>query len=97
MAGAAYTHLDGTEPFRQEKMTTEKERNQRLINWEKNKRRWYNTYLFAGVGINFFLYYTKPYGFDPSGSIFWGSLFGLGIPLVTMFGLSYLHQKFLGL
>lgn len=78
-------------------MTTEKERNERLQNWEKNKRRWYNIYLFTGIGINFLLYFIKPYGFDPSGSIFWGSFFGLGIPLATIFSLSYLHQKLLAL
>lgn len=85
------------EYIRQSIMTTEEKRTQRLQNWEKNKRRWYNTYLFTGIGINFLLYFTKPYGFDPSGSIFWGSLFGLGIPLATMFTLSYIHQKLLGL
>ncbi len=69
--------------------------NPRLIQWELRKRMWYNIYLFVGVGINFILYFTKPCGFDPSGDIFWGSFFGLGIPLATMFGLSYIHQKIL--
>ncbi len=69
--------------------------NPRLIRWEQKKRMWYNIYLFIGVGINFLLYFTKPYGFDPGKSIFWGSFFGLGIPLATIFVLSHLHQKVL--
>lgn len=68
----------------------------RLIRWENRKRMWYITYLLIGVGINFILYFTKPYGFDPGKSILWGNVFGIGIPLLTMFGLSYLHQKVLG-
>lgn len=78
-------------------MISEEERIRRLQAWERSRRKWYNVYLFVGVGINFLLYFTKPWGFDPSGSILWGSVFGLGIPLATMFGLSYLHQKLLGL
>ena len=65
--------------------------------WELGKRKWYNIYLFAGVAINLLLYYFKPYGFDPSGSLLWGSVFGVGIPLGTMFGCTYLHEKLKGL
>ncbi len=78
-------------------MLSPEEREKKLEYWERSRRKWYNIYLFTGVGINFLLYFTKPWGFDPSNSIFWGSLFGLGIPLATMLLLSYLHQKFLGL
>jgi len=73
------------------------EKHARLVRWELKKRMWYHIYLLIGVGINFILYFTKPYGFDPGVSIFWGSVFGLGIPMLTMFGLSYLHQKVLSL
>lgn len=65
--------------------------------WETSKRKWYNIYFFAGIGINLLLYFTKPYGFDPSGSIFWGSLYGLAIPMGTMFLGVYLHKKAIGL
>ena len=65
--------------------------------WIRDRRKWYNFYLFLGVGINFLLYFTKPYGFDPSGSIFWGALFGLGIPLCTMALGTFVHQKLMGL
>jgi hypothetical protein len=65
--------------------------------WMRNRRKWYNIYLFAGVGINFILYFTKPYGFNPSNSLFWGSLFGLGIPISTMLVCGYIHQKLMGL
>ncbi len=78
-------------------MISREEREKRLKYWERTRRRWYQLYLFVGVGVNFLLYFTKPYGFDPSKSIFWGSFFGLGIPLATMFLLSYIHQKLLGL
>lgn len=78
-------------------MLTNEEREKRLEYWEKSSRKWYHLYLFTGVGINFILYFTKPWGFDPSNSIFWGSFFGLSIPLATMFLLSYIHKKFLGL
>lgn len=71
--------------------------NARLIRWEEKKRMWYYIYLAIGVGINFVIHYTTPYGIDPGKSIFWGSLLGLGIPLVTMFILSYIHQKILSL
>ncbi|MFO7497436.1 MAG: hypothetical protein R6X05_17545 [Desulfobacterales bacterium] len=65
--------------------------------WERSRRKWYNIYLFAGVGINFVLYFTKPFGFDPSHSILWGSFFGIGIPLLTMLVCGFIHQKVLGL
>ncbi|MFY9943388.1 MAG: hypothetical protein WAK57_14515 [Desulfobacterales bacterium] len=65
--------------------------------WERSRRKWYNIYLFAGVGINFILYFTKPFGFDPSHSILWGSFFGLSIPLLTMLVCGFIHQKVLGL
>jgi hypothetical protein len=65
--------------------------------WLRSRRKWYNIYLFAGVGINFILYFTKPFGFDPSHSILWGSFFGLCIPLATMVVCGYIHQKLLGL
>ena len=65
--------------------------------WIRNRRKWYNFYLFLGVGINFLLYFTKPYGFDPSGNIAWGALFGLCIPLVVMFLGTYIHEKIIGL
>lgn len=74
----------------------DEETRERLLRWEARKRMWYMIYLFIGVGINFVLYFTKPYGFDPGRSILWGNVFGLGIPLATMFLLSYLHQKLLG-
>ena len=70
---------------------------ERQAAWERNRRKWYHFYLFAGVGVNFLIYATKPYGFDPSGSIVWGAGFGLGIPLGVMFLGTWLHEKALGL
>ena len=75
----------------------EEERNVRLEHWNNSRRKWYNIYFFTGIGINLLLYFTKPFGFDPSGSIFWGSFIGLAIPLATMFLCSYIHKKMLGL
>jgi hypothetical protein len=75
----------------------EEERNVRLEYWSNSRRMWYNIYFFAGIGINLILYFTKPYGFDPSGSIFWGAFIGLAIPLTTMFLFSYIHKKMIGL
>ena len=71
--------------------------NIRLEYWEKTRRKWYNVYFFSGIGINLLLYFTKPYGFDPSGSMFWGSLYGLAIPFTTMFLGVYIHKKAIGL
>ncbi|MBF0211349.1 MAG: hypothetical protein HQK68_10740 [Desulfamplus sp.] len=78
-------------------MKTQNDFEKRLERWDRNRRKWYHLYLFVGVGINFLIYFTKPWGFDPGVSILWGSLFGLAIPLSTMFLLSYIHQKLLGL
>ncbi len=79
-------------------MTLSSEQKQaRLEKFDRNRRKWYNFYFFMGVGINFILYFTKPYGFDPGGSIFWGSLYGIGIPLCTMFLCVNIHEKILSL
>jgi len=78
-------------------MREEENRNIRLEYWEKNRRKWYNIYFFSGIGVNLLLYFTKPFGFDPSGSMLWGSFFGLAIPLSTMFLFSYIHKKMIGL
>jgi len=77
--------------------TKGKDMNSKIAAWERNKRKWYNFYFFSGVGINFILYYTKPYGFDPSHSIFWGSLYGIAVPLATMLVGAYIHEKMIGL
>jgi hypothetical protein len=65
----------------------EAEKNIRLEYWSNSRRKWFNL----------LLYFTKPYGFDPSGSIFWGAFIGLAIPLTTMFLFSYIHKKMIGL
>ncbi|MCP4113056.1 MAG: hypothetical protein GY749_47265 [Desulfobacteraceae bacterium] len=64
--------------------------------WDRKRRRYF-LYFFAGIGINFILYFTKPYGFDPSRSILWGSFFGIVIPIATMFALTYIHEKIFGI
>ena len=69
----------------------------RQARWARNRRKWYNFYLFLGVGVCLLLHFTKPYGFDPSGSIAWGAFFGLGIPLATMFLGTFIHEKVIGL
>ncbi|MBC7359606.1 MAG: hypothetical protein H5U10_13830 [Desulfacinum sp.] len=69
----------------------------RLQHWERHWRKWYLLYFYLGVGINFLLYFTKPYGFDPSGSILWGSFYGIGIPLSTMFIGAHIHRKIWGI
>jgi len=71
-------------------------RNEKLERWDRHRRRWYLFYFYVGVGINLLLYFTKPYGFDPSGSLFWGSFYGLGIPLSTMLLGVWIHRKLLG-
>ncbi len=76
-------------------MSSGQERESRLERWERSRRKWYLVHFYAGVGINLLLYFTKPYGFDPSGSILWGSFYGLGVPLVTMFLGTHLHRKFM--
>jgi len=78
-------------------MLKEDELEKNIEYWKKNQKKWYHIYFFAGIGINFILYFTKPGGFDPSGSILWGSIFGIGIPLATMLVCAYIHQKMLGL
>lgn len=78
-------------------MKKQEDKNTLLEYWEKSRRKWYNIYFFSGIGINFIIYFTKPGGFDPSGSIFLGSLLGLGIPITTMFLFTYIHKKVIGL
>ncbi|OQY00481.1 MAG: hypothetical protein B6I26_07880 [Desulfobacteraceae bacterium 4572_130] len=78
-------------------MSKQDEVKKRIEYWERNRRKWYNFYFFMGIGINFLLYFTKPWGFDPSGSILWGSFYGIAIPLITMFLGAYIHEKILGL
>ncbi len=78
-------------------MQPEEIRKARVESWIRNLRKWYILYFYVGIGINFLLYFTKPYGFDPSGSILWGSFFGIGIPLATMFLCISIHKKWLGI
>lgn len=77
-------------------MTEKKTQQKKIEEWQLKRRKWYHIYFFSGVGINFLLYFTKPYGFDPSGSVLWGSFFGLAIPLATMFLGVYIHEKIIG-
>lgn len=79
------------------KKNSEKSQASRLEKWERTRRFWYNFYLFAGVGVNFLIYFTKPYGFDPGVNVPLGAAVGLGIPLGTMFLGTYIHQKVLGI
>jgi hypothetical protein len=67
----------------------------RLARWERFQRMWYNFYLFLGVGINFIIYFIKPFGFDPGQSLLWGTLIGAGIPLSTMMIGTTIHKKVL--
>ncbi len=83
-------------PGKETQMSEEKIRQKKIEDWHLKRRKWYQIYFFAGVGINFLLYFTKPYGFDPSGSIFWGSFFGIAIPLATMFAGVFIHEKIIG-
>jgi len=62
-------------------------------NWDRFQRLWYNFYLLMGVGVNFLIYFTKPYGFDPGQSVLWGSLVGIGIPMCTMFAGVAIHKR----
>lgn len=73
------------------------EEDPRLVYWERHRRKWYMVYFYAGIGVNLLLYFTKPWGFDPSGSIVWGSFFGLAIPLTTMGVGAWIHKKIIGL
>ena len=73
------------------------EEDPRLIYWERHRRKWYMVYFYAGIGVNLLLYFTKPLGFDPSGSILWGAFFGLAIPLTTMGIGAWIHKKMIGL
>ena len=75
----------------------EMEEDPRLIYWERHRRKWYMVYFYAGIGVNLLLYFTKPWGFDPSGSILWGAFFGLAIPLTTMGIGVWVHRKMIGL
>lgn len=77
-------------------MPEEKTQQEKINSWYLKRRKWYHIYFFAGVGINFLLYFTKPYGFDPSGDIFWGSFWGIAIPLATMFTGVFIHEKIIG-
>ena len=77
-------------------MAGSKTQQEKIQAWHLNRRKWYHIYFFSGVGLNFLLYFTKPYGFDPSGSVLWGSVFGLAIPLATMFIGVYIHERIIG-
>jgi hypothetical protein len=79
------------------KKLSREEYEKRLEYWERHRRKWYVLYFYLGVGICFLLYYTKPYGFDPGTSLFWGALYGIGIPLATMGVLGFIHEKLIGL
>jgi hypothetical protein len=70
---------------------------EKVARWVRNQRMWYNFYLFLGVGVNFLIYFTKPYGFDPGLNIFWGALIGAGIPIATMLLGTAIHKKVIGL
>ncbi|MFH1155628.1 MAG: hypothetical protein V1793_17620 [Pseudomonadota bacterium] len=78
-------------------MKKDNQRDARIEHWEKTRRFWYHVYLFVGVGINFIIYFTKPYGFDPSTNVTLGATVGFGIPIVTMLIGAYIHQKAIGL
>ncbi len=82
---------------REEIPPPEVEDDPRLIYWERNRRKWFMLYFYVGIGVNLLLYFTKPGGFDPSGSLLWGSFFGLGIPLTTMGLGAWIHKKMIGL
>ncbi|MEJ5300708.1 MAG: hypothetical protein WHS38_06945 [Thermodesulforhabdaceae bacterium] len=69
----------------------------RQKHWERNWRKWYLLYFYLGVGFNFILYFTKPYGFDPGRSLFLGCLFGIGVPICTMFLGGIIHRRLWGL
>ncbi|MEA1968171.1 MAG: hypothetical protein U9N77_08125 [Thermodesulfobacteriota bacterium] len=73
------------------------EKKKKLEHWGQNRRKWYNLYFFAGIGVNFLLYFTKPGGFDPSNSIVWGCFYGLAIPMATLFICVAIHKKIIGL
>jgi hypothetical protein len=73
------------------------ENEEKLARWERRQRMWYNFYLFVGVGINFVIYFTKPYGLDPGRDIFWGVLIGTMIPIGTMLLGTTIHKKVIGL
>lgn len=70
---------------------------EKLARWLRFQRMWYNFYLFVGVGINFVIYFTKPYGLDPGQDIFWGALIGAGIPIGTMLLGTAIHKKVIGI
>ncbi len=77
-------------------MAANKIQQEKIESWIRNRRKWYHLYFFTGIAINFLLYFTKPFGFDPSGSVFWGSFYGFVIPLLTMFAGVYIHEKSIG-
>ncbi len=74
-------------------MKEQKDRQTRMAKWERTKRFWYNFYLFVGIGVNFLIYFTKPYGFDPSNNVPLGATVGLGIPLLVMVVGVFIHKK----
>jgi hypothetical protein len=75
----------------------QKDIEEKRAKFERQKRFWYNFYLFVGVGICFIIHFTKPFGIDPGQSIPVGATVGLLIPLATMFLGSFIHQKVLGI
>ncbi len=62
------------------------------LGWQKayKKSKWYTPYFLLGVGINVLLYKL---GVDLSSNIPLGLLVGVGVPMITMFGLTELHYR----
>lgn len=100
---AAKDKEKGTEP-RKEKVTMEimeKKRRREMefqseeerLGWEKayRKSKWYTPYFLVGVGINYLLYRA---GLNLSQNILVGFIVGVGVPIVSMFGLTELHYHF---
>ena len=78
-------------------MSRDDRRDARIEQWLRTRRFWYHVYLFVGVGINFLIYFTKPYGFDPGSNVALGATVGFCIPMATMLIGAYIHQKAIGL
>ncbi len=78
-------------------MDKQEKLNKRRAYFVRYRRFWYFLYYFLGGGISFYIYFTKPFGFDPSGNILLGAAVGLAIPLGTMMICVAIHEKFLGL
>lgn len=78
-------------------MTKSSREEKKIRQWERDRPKWYNIYFAAGIALALLIALAKPFGFNLGGSLYWGSLYTIGIALSTMFVGTILHERAMGL